>query len=234
MKINFEDDLKNNGYAVIDIENINILNELRSTLIDKLNISKKIENIEDARKEIAKMSKSEVNMSMIALLKQSNLSEMMIEAFPSVIKKLCSDELFIQRRATVVMNLPGDGQAKQWPHYELMSGISPFTYVIWAPLHDLEKNSGVYYLNLKQSLEIMKKEEEAGLVNGPTVLNLMHEGSPLPLKYGQAVVFNPFVLHGNIKFSSKLARIACTVRFQSCSKPLLQKNSDYLKYYKLN
>tara|TARA_X000000368_G_scaffold409767_1_gene392255 strand:+ start:451 stop:1155 length:705 start_codon:yes stop_codon:yes gene_type:complete len=234
MESNFKDNLKNNGYAVIDIENINILNDLRSTLIKKLNIAQDIESIEDVREEIAKMSKSEVNKSMIDLLKQSNLSEMMIEAFPSLVKQLCGNELFIQRRATVVMNLPGEGQAKQWPHYELMSGISPFTYVIWVPLHDLEKNSGVYYLKLEKSLEIMKKEEEEGLVNGPTVLNLINEGSPLPLKYGQGVVFNPFVLHGNIKFSSKLARIACTVRFQSCSKPLLQKNSDYLKYYKLN
>jgi len=48
MKINFEDDLNNNGYAVIDIENINIINELRSTLIDKLNISKKIRLIPPA------------------------------------------------------------------------------------------------------------------------------------------------------------------------------------------
>ena len=120
------------------------------------------------------------------------------------------------------MNLPGDGQAKQWPHYELMSGISPFTYVIWAPLHDLEEKSGVYYINLKEFFKNNEKEED-GLVNGPSVLNMMHDGLPLPLKYGQAVIFNPFVLHGNIKFESKLARIACTVRFQSSHKPLLQK-----------
>ena len=210
--------LEQNGYQIIDIENLDLFNQLRVSLIKKLNLSDKT-NIEHARIEIAKMSKAEVNKSMISLLKKNNLSEMMVNAFPNLIKKVCSEELFLQRRATIVMNLPGDGQAKQWPHYELMSGISPFTYVIWAPLHDLE---------------IMKKEEDDGLVNGPSVLNMMHDGLPLPLKYGQAVIFNPFVLHGNIKFESKLARIACTVRFQSSHKPLLQKNTDYLKYYKLN
>ena len=233
MNSNYQSSLKNNGFAVINIENIKLFDNLKLSLVQKLNISKKT-NLNDARKIIAKMTKAEVNKSMISLLKQSDLSEMMINSFPSLIKELCSDELFIQRRATIIMNLPGDGQAKQWPHYELMSGISPFTYVIWAPLHDIEKNSGVYYLNLNKSLEIMQKEESEGLVNGPTVLNMMHEVSPLPLKYGQAVIFNPFVLHGNIKFSSDLARIACTVRFQDSNKPLLQKNSDYLKYYKIN
>ena len=65
----------------------------------------------------------------------------------------------------------------------------------------------------------MKKEESKGLVNGPDVLNMMNKGEPLPLKYGQAVIFNPFVLHGNVDFNSNFARIACTVRFQSCDKP---------------
>ena len=131
------------------------------------------------------------------------------------------------------MNVPGEGGANQWPHYELGSGISPFTYVIWAPLHDLEDKSGVYYIDQKESLEIMKKEQTAGLVNGPTVLNMMQNQKPTSLKFGQAIIFNPFILHGNVTFNSKFARIAYSVRFQSNNKPLLQKNSDYLKYYRL-
>ncbi len=114
-----------------------------------------------------------------------------------------------------------------------MSGISPFTYVIWAPLHDLEDKSGVYYINQKESLKIMKKEQIAGLVNGPTVLSMMQNQKPIPLKFGQAIIFNPFIIHGNVTFNSKFARIASGVRFQSYNKPLLQKNSDYLKYYQL-
>ena len=73
----------------------------------------------------------------------------------------------------------------------------------------------------------------AGLVNGPTVLNMMEKQKPPRLKFGQAIVFNPFVLHGNVTFNSKFARIACSVRFQSYNKPLLQQNSNNLKYYRL-
>ena len=79
----------------------------------------------------------------------------------------------------------------------------------------------------------MKKEQAAGLVNGPTVLNLMQNQKPTSLKFGQAIIFNPFIIHGNVTFNSKFARIASGVRFQSCNKPLLQKNSEYLKYYRL-
>ena len=222
------------GYAVIPIENMKAFIKLRDSFIERINISNGSEkNIDFVRKAMAKMSKAEINRSMIDLLKFTNLSEMIINSCPKLVESLCGKELFIQRRATIIMNVPGEGQAKQWPHYELMSGISPFTYVIWAPLHDLEDKSGAYYIDRKESLEIMKKEQAAGLVNGPTVLNMMQNQKPTPLKFGQAIIFNPFVLHGNVTFNSKFARIASGVRFQSYNKPLLQKNSDYLKYYQL-
>ncbi len=222
------------GYAVIPIENMKTFIKLRDSFIERINISNGSEkNIDFVRKAMAKMSKAEINRSMIDLLKFTNLSEMIINSCPKLVESLCGKELFIQRRATIIMNVPGEGQAKQWPHYELMSGISPFTYVIWAPLHDLEDQSGAYYINQKESLEVMKKEQAAGLVNGPTVLNMMQNQKPTPLKFGQAIIFNPFVLHGNVTFNSKFARIAYSVRFQSNNKPLLQKNSDYLKYYRL-
>ena len=222
------------GYAVIPIENMKTFMKLRDTFIERINISNGYEkNIDFVRKAMAKMSKAEINRSMIDLLKFTNLSEMIINSCPKLVESLCGKELFIQRRATIIMNVPGEGQAKQWPHYELMSGISPFTYVIWAPFHDLEDQSGAYYINQKESLEVMKKEQAAGLVNGPTVLNMMQNQKPTPLKFGQAIIFNPFVLHGNVTFNSKFARIAYSVRFQSNNKPLLQKNSDYLKYYRL-
>jgi len=63
--------------------------------------------------------------------------------------------------------------------------VSPFTYVIWAPLHDLDVNSGVYYVNQKESLEIMKEEQDSGLVNGPTVLNMIENKKPETLNLGR-------------------------------------------------
>ena len=222
------------GYAVFSIENMQILEKLRDSFIAKINISNKSEkNINEVREAMAKMSKAEINKTMINLLTFTNLSEMMINFCSKLVETLCGKELFIQRRAHTIINVPGEETAKQWTHYEMISGISPYSYVIWAPLHDLEDHGGVYYIDQKESSEIMKKEEASGLVNGPMVLNMMQHQKPTRLKFGQAIIFNPFVLHGNVSFNSKFARIACSVRFQSYNKPLLQKNSDYLKYYRL-
>lgn len=223
------------GYAVCPIENMEIFKKLRDSFVESIKISSNSEkNIDTVRKEIAKMSKGEINKSMINFLTfNKNLSEMVINSFPTLIEKLCGKELFIQRRAHTTINAPGDDQAKQVAHYEMISGVSPFTYILWAPLHDLEDDGGAYHVDLKTSLALMKKEEADGLVSGPEVLNFMGNKKPPRLKFGQAIIFSPFVIHGNIPFNSELARIACNVRFQSFNTPLLQKNTDYLKYYKL-
>ena len=125
-----------------------------------------------------------------------------------------------------------EDQRRQWPHYELMSGVSPYTFVIWAPFHDLDDDGGVFYLDLEKSYSMIKEESKSGIVNGPLILNKNYNEKPAKLKYGEVIVFCPFVLHGNVNFNSNFARIACSVRFQSTNKPLFQKDTDYFKYFK--
>ncbi len=223
------------GFAIYKIENMKLFTKLRDSFVSSLKINRKSKNnIEQVRLEIAKMSKSEINRTMINFLTfNKNLSEMMVNSCPKLIKKLCGKQLFIQRRAHTTINAPGEDQAKQVAHYEMISGISPFTYILWAPLHDLDDDGGAYHIDLKTSLALMKKEEKKGLVSGPDVLNFMERKKPPRIKFGEAIIFNPFVIHGNVPFKSNRARIACNVRFQSFNMPLLQKNTEYLKYYKL-
>ena len=230
----YEELVRGPGYAVCPIENMRLFKKLRDSFLDKINISTESKkNINTARSAIVKMSLAEINSSRINLLTFTNLSDMIINSCPSLVETLCGKELFIQRRAHIIFNVPDKELLRIWNHYEMISGISPFTYVLWAPLHDLEDDGGAYLIDQKASMDIMNKEQAAGLVNGPTILNMMGEQKPARLKFGQAVVFNAVILHGNVPFSSEFARIACNVRFQSYNKPLLQKNSDYLKYHQL-
>ena len=221
------------GYAIFPIENMKLFEKLRNSVTCKI-FNKREKNINILRRKMAKMSNIDINKSMINLLSFSEGSELMINSCQNIVKELCGKELFIQRRANTIFNLPGKEQRRQWPHYEMMSGISPFTYVIWAPFHDLDDNGGVYYFDKKESYKIMKKEYLKGIVNGPYILKMKNKKKPMKLKFGEAIVFDPFILHGNIAFESEFARIACSIRFQSAKKPLMQRNTDFLKYFKIN
>ena len=222
-----------NGFAVVKIPNLKKFKFLRDSFVKKMNI-KGDNKILKLRQMLASMKNYEINKAMVKLLSFSEASEIMIESCSEIIKDLCGKKILIQRRANTIFNLPGEDQRRQWPHYELMSGISPFTFVLWAPFHDLDDDGGVYYVPQKDSFKIIKIEHSQGLVNGPTILGKMNKYKPAKLKFGEVIIFNPFILHGNINFNSNLARIACSVRFQSSKKPIMQKNTDFFKLYNLN
>ena len=222
------------GYSVENIQNMEVFENLRKTFIKKMGFDNNKDTINNIRQKMAKLSKVEINKAMVNLLSFNEASEKMIQSCSNIVSELSGNEIIIQRRANTIFNVPGKDERRQWPHYELMSGISPFTFVIWAPFHDLDDDGGVYYVKQDESFDIIKKEEALGLVNGPEILNMMNDQKPLKLKYGQVVVFNPFILHGNVEFNSSMARIACSVRFQNKNEPLMQKNSDFFKLYKIN
>jgi sporadic carbohydrate cluster 2OG-Fe(II) oxygenase len=222
------------GYAIAPIDDLKCFEKLRKVITQKLQSNKSKMDIEKLRIKMMTMSKSEINNVMVGLLSFNQASEIMLKSCRNIVKKLSGEEVFLQRRANIIFNLPGKEQRRQWPHYELMSGVSPFTYIIWAPFHDLDDDGGVFYIDQTKSFKTIKKEHKQGLVNGPLILKNNYNEKPAKLKYGEVIIFNPFILHGNINFISNKARIACSVRFQSIKKPLMQRNTDYYKYLKIN
>ena len=65
------------GYAIIPVENMKEFRKLRDSFVKRANISNGSEkNINLVRKAMAKMSKAEINRSMIDLLKFTNLSSL--------------------------------------------------------------------------------------------------------------------------------------------------------------
>ena len=111
------------GFIICDVENIKNFKKLRNSFIKNIKIPiKEKKNINQVRKFLAGLSKSDINKSMIDFLTfNKNLSEMMVNSFPSIIKSLCGNELFIQRRAHTTINVPGLNQAKQVAHFEMIS-----------------------------------------------------------------------------------------------------------------
>ena len=220
------------GYSILPIKYLENFNKLRDQFIEKMQLYTSEKKLDKLRTIMISMSKSQINDLMVSLLSFDKASEILVDSCKDIVNSLSGKEIFLQRRANIIFNLPGEDQRRQWPHYELMSGVSPFTYIIWAPFHDLDDEGGVFYLNQNKSVEMIKEEYQKGIVNGPIILNKKYHEKPPKLKYGEVIVFNPFILHGNINFKSNLARIACSVRFQSINKPLLQKDTDFFKFYR--
>ena len=70
----------------------------------------------------------------------------MIKSCGKIVKSLCGEKIFYREELTI-FNVPGEDQRRQWPHYELMSGVSLVCNL--GPFHDLDDDGGVFYLDLE-------------------------------------------------------------------------------------
>jgi len=132
------------GYAILPIENLDNFNKLRDQFIEKMQLYTKEKKLDKLRMIMTSMSKSQINDLMVSLLSFDQASEILVDSCKNIVSSLSGDRIFLQRRANIIFNLPGEDQRRQWPHYELMSGVSPFTYIMWAPFHDLDDDGGVF------------------------------------------------------------------------------------------
>ena len=124
------------------------------------------------------------------------------------------------------------------PHIMAMSGIAPHTITFWAPLHDVEDNTGLWIIDQHQSMDLLNKEKDTGRVMGENILDINSPGMRghkfISMAFGEAIIFNPFCLHGSVLNMTKRSRISMTFRFQSRSEKLFLKGSEYFTPYDLN
>ena len=59
-------------------------------------------DMKSLRKDMADMKKEEINELMISLLSFEDASEIMIKSCGKIVKSLCGEKIFLQRRATTI------------------------------------------------------------------------------------------------------------------------------------
>jgi len=215
------------GWVLVDVDKPESLDRLCQSFIHEANKivgNDSILNINDFIDYLLTLNDSEANTLKLKLIFIKDLALNLQKSFIESTIKLTGHEIFLQRRSHVMFNIPGHTQPSM-QHIDGMSGISPYAYIIWAPLHDITDDSGIYALDQHSSMKIMNEEKQNGYVMGNAVHDYQFE--PLQMPYGKAIIFNPFVLHGSIPHKGGLPRIGITNRFQSRLYPLFLRDSDF-------
>ena len=219
------------GYIVIQANNIEILEDIQDQLIGFVSDHKKLEkvlSIGDLRKRLGKLSSNEINDVVLSLTSFSDLSSMLVRAFSDSVMELVGESIYLQRRSHIIFNISGFLDNTVSAHIDGMSGISPFSLILWTGSHDIDDDSGIWLWDQEKTMKYFQEQDKNKAVTGENVLNTDGK-KPLKLKFGEAVVFNPFVLHGSIAHQNPLSRIGFSCRFQSRKHPLFIRNSEF--YY---
>ena len=233
-----ENNKMKNGYEIIDKKNNKYLEQL-NLLVKKL-IKKKHPSFSSELSELHKfVSLKEVNALRLYIFNYINNRF----KWEMNISKLCGDDLknylgqdiLVQSKINLSIQMPNDKSSILSAHSDCWSSDSPFQLNLWIPLTNAYESNSMFIWSKKQSLNLMKKISNDDFYQlSPSRLKASKDQF-IKIFFGEILLFNPALIHGNILNKTNQTRISLNLRFKSLFSPEpTKKNPDrkFGTYYK--
>jgi len=133
---------------------------------------------------------------------------------------LVGNELAMQLRINLSIQLPQDDSSLLPVHSDVWSGDSPFEVVVWIPLVDCYGSKAMYVLPPEQSKELNKnfKDKASGSCE-KLYKSIKDEVQWLELSYGEVLIFDQALPHGNRLNKENETRWSMNCRFKGVFTP---------------
>lgn len=169
-----------------------------------------------------------LNEFRVGLIGKINAESWVREAYYRLAEKalhaLVGNELAMQRRVNLSIQLPDDESSLLPAHADTWSGDSPFEVVLWLPMVDCFDTKSMFVLppevNARIAPSLAKYEGE-----GIEALFREHESEfrYLTVNYGQYLLFDQNLIHGNRINREKTTRWTFNCRFKGLFTPYADK-----------
>ena len=137
-----------------------------------------------------------------------------------IIENLVGNELAMQNRVNLSIQMPQDRSSLLDIHADVFSGETPYQIVQWVPLVDVGDTKSMYFLPKGKSCEIVDHIKDFG-PDGMAGLFEAVKGDLvwLEIPYGSIAIFTPNCLHGNIVNEESTTRWSLNCRFTGLFTP---------------
>lgn len=215
------------GFLIFDVKNKSKLNSLRSEVVKILKKDIKNKNISRTDSDYLnyfhkKISNKNLNQVRLNLINKLNSNKNFRPNYYSFAKdyldKIAGNEIAMQQKINLSIQLPNDNSSLLPIHSDTWSGDSPFETVVWLPLVDCYKSKTMYILppsKMKFVNDLIKKKLTTDQLFKKVKKHLVW----IKIKFGQILVFNQNLPHGNIVNKEKETRFSFNCRFKSIFAP---------------
>ena len=116
--------------------------------------------------------------------------------------------------------MPNDSSSLLPLHADTWSGVSPYEIVVWFPLVDCYKTKTMYILPSNKLKKYEKKLIGKKIKSSGQIFNLIKKDLVwLKVNYGEILIFDQSLPHGNIVNIEKETRWSLNCRFKSLFSP---------------
>jgi sporadic carbohydrate cluster 2OG-Fe(II) oxygenase len=227
---NEENILNNNfikkGYVICKIENQDSINWLRNFYLKKIELilGKKINDADILNNFHKYIKLKNLNEFRLKLINEINKSKIYKQHYYKIAKKyleiLVGNELVMQKSINLSIQLPKDNSSLLEVHADTWSGDSPFEVVVWLPLVDCFKTKSMYILPANKYGKFLKKFKESHTKKNFNLYKSIEKDLKwINIKFGEVLLFNQNLPHGNIVNKINETRWTNNCRFKSVFTP---------------
>ena len=170
----------------------------------------------------------ELNEFRIKIIHEVNKNNYLRNAYYKIAREILNsvvgNEIAMQLRLNLSIQIPGDTSSLLPIHADTWSGDSPYEVVVWLPLVDCYKTKSMYILpqNKKDRInEIFDRKKN--LTSDSIYKELLSDLVWLNVRYGQVLVFNQGLPHGNVVNEIDETRWSINCRFKAVYTPYMDK-----------
>jgi sporadic carbohydrate cluster 2OG-Fe(II) oxygenase len=216
------------GYIIRPVADLKAIEWIRSQfirlIVDALGI-KADGKPEDCLNQIhQKVPVSELNAFRLKIIRDFNAIEDFRQMYFRVVRPylgiLVGNELAMQLRVNLSIQLPGDSSSLLPVHADTWSGDSPFEVVVWLPLVDCFRTKTMYILPPDQSVQFNQQFIENAENSSEDLYQSMRDKVKwLEVRYGEVLIFDQALPHGNCVNEESETRWSMNCRFKGVFTP---------------
>lgn len=218
------------GIVKVAAEDKAALDKIRSTIVDASASQLSLPSPKDHTAFLDNIhqhvSVEKLNAFRLAVFEAMNKEAWFREAYFSVARKsletLVGNELVMQRRVNLSIQLPDDDSSLLPIHSDVWSGDSPYEVVLWIPYNDCYGTKAMYYTDAKVDARV--QPNLAQHKNAESLYQAVAKDSPfIEVAYGEVLIFTQNIMHGNRVNTEKETRWSSNCRFKSALSPYADK-----------
>ena len=214
------------GYIIVDIQDIRSLNWISQFYIRfiKNYLNQDLSN-KDILNNFHKLIKiKDLNNFRLKLIQEVNKNKNFRKNYFNVaspfLNEIVGNELVMQNRVNLSIQLPNDKSSLLDVHADTWSGDSPFESVVWLPLVDCFKTKSMFILPASKYKKITKLFQSSKFKNSSKLFpKIKNDIKWLEINYGQVLIFNQCLPHGNLVNKEKETRWSMNCRFKGIFTP---------------
>ena len=231
-EIDISKDFLNNGFIIKKIDNKKLLDKIRNKIFQLSLIKEKYnEGIKEdywLNNIHTKVSENEINDYRVKIINSMNadkdFKKLYFEISKNYLDILVGNELAMQKRINLSIQLPNDTSSLLPVHADTWAGDSAYEIVVWIPLVNCFKTKTMFILPQNKATNLNNNFKEIIGNNAESLFqNIKNDIKWLDINYGEVLLFNQSLPHGNRVNVESETRWSMNCRFKGIFTPYADK-----------